>query len=132
MKMIFSIKIITTTTISKKKIIYPHYWLNLKLLLIQYHISTPNNIWNFEWLKNVKKLWNYSPKGKSISVIIPVVLEDFLKLSPQERRKKFADDSIYAVKLVRERLEKKKLDINFDKLFSDLEKCNEEYLNQDN
>lgn len=79
----------------------------------------------------MKKLWNYSPKGKSISVIIPVVLEDFLKLSPQERRKKFAYDAIYAVSLVRERLKKKKLDINFEKLISDLEKCNEEYLKQE-
>lgn len=112
----------------EKKLVYPNYWTDLQLLLIQYHLSTSNNIWNFEWLKDVKKLWNYSPKGKSISVIIPVVLEDFLKLSPRERKEKFAKDAIYAVTLVRERLEKKKLDINFTRLISDLEECNEEYL----
>ena len=77
---------------------------------------------------NSKPLGNYSPKEKAISVIIPVVFEEFLKLSPQERKQKFADDAIYAVKLVRERLEKKKLDIDFDKLILDLEKCNKEYL----
>lgn len=112
----------------EKKIIYPNYWIDLKLVLIQYHLSVPNNIWDFEGLKNVKKLWNYSPKGKSISVIIPVILEDFLKLSAQQRKQKFADDALYAIKLVQERLEKKMLDINFDKLILDLEKCNEEYL----
>lgn len=79
----------------------------------------------------MKKLWNYSPKGKSISVIVPVILEEFLKLSPEERKQKFADDALYAIKLVKERLKKKKLDINFEKLISDLEKCNEEYLTQE-
>ena len=103
--------------------------MDLKLLLIQYHLSTSNNVSNFDEAMRIrKKISNYSSKEKAISVIIPVILEDFLKLSPQERKKKFSDDALYAVKLVRDRLEKKKLDIHFDKLIRDVERCNEEYL----
>lgn len=111
-----------------KWLISSHYWKDLELLLIQYHISTPNNLWDFNYALELKTLGNYSSKEKAISVIIPVILEEFLNLSPYERKKKFADDALYAVKLVRDRLEKKKLDIDFDKLISDVEKCNEEYL----
>lgn len=113
----------------RKEIGYPAYWNDLKLLLIQYHMSTRNDVVDFnDATKFRKELSNYSSKEKDISVIIPVILEEFLKLSPQERKKKFADDAMYAVKLVRERLEKKKLDIDFDRLISDLEKCNAAYL----
>lgn len=103
------------------------YWSNLRFILIQYHISTPKNLWDFGYVLKSPPLKNYSSKEKAISVIIPVILEEYLKLSPQERKQKFADDAIYAVKLVQERLEKKKLDINFNQLLIDLEKCNKEY-----
>lgn len=113
----------------KQKIIHSNYWIDLDLLLIQYHLSTKNDIMPFTYPFEAKTVWNYSTKDKSISVIIPVVLKDFFELSEFERKKKFTDDSIYAVNLVREKLEKKKLDINFDKLLVDLQKCNEEFLN---
>lgn len=114
----------------KERILSFVYWNDLNLILIQYHISTPNNLWDFDYALNAKPLGRYSSKEKAISVIIPVILEEYLKLSPQERKQKFADDAIYAVRLVQERLEKKKLDIDFDKLLLDLEKCNKEYLSK--
>ena len=100
----------------------------MNLILREYHISTPNNLWNFDYALQLPPLGRYSSKEKAISVIIPVVLEDFLKLSTDERKKKFATDATNAVKLVRARLEKKKLDIDFDAMERDLEICNREYL----
>lgn len=116
-------------TFQKEKIARSLYWEDILLLLIQYHLSTKNNVVDFDGAMKIrKKISNYSSKEKSISVIFPVILEDFLKLSLQEKKQKFADDAVYAVKLVQERLEKKKLDIDFNKLILDLEKCNKEYL----
>jgi len=112
----------------KNVIINTKYWNDLELLLIQYHLSTKKDIMPFEYALKEKTVSNYSSKEKSISVIIPVVLKDFYKLSEYERMEKFADDTIYAVNQIRDRLKKKKLDFNDELLLLDLKKCKEDFL----
>ncbi|MDD2516358.1 MAG: hypothetical protein PHF46_04450 [Candidatus Gracilibacteria bacterium] len=82
----------------------------------------------FDYALKAKPITNYSSKDKSISVIIPIVLKDFFNLPEYDRMQKFCNDSIYAVNLVGEKMKKKKLDIDFDKLLLDLEKCNNDFL----
>jgi len=112
----------------EKKIFNTKYWKDLELLLIQYHLSAEKNIMPFEYALKEKTVSNYSSKEKSISVIIPVVLKDFYKLSEYERMEKFADDTIYAVNMIKDRLKKKKLDFNDELLLQDLKKCKEDFL----
>lgn len=112
----------------EKMIINTKYWKDLVLLLIQYHLSAEKNIMPFEFALKEKTVSNYSSKEKSISVIIPVVLKDFFKMSEYDRMKKFAEDTIYSVNMIKEKFKKKKLDTNIELLLSDLEKCKEDFL----
>lgn len=111
-----------------EKIVEWVYWKDLELLLIEYHLSADKNIMPFKYALERKIVSSYSIKDKSISVLIPVILKDFFKLSEDDRMKKFCDDTIYAVNMIKERMNKKKLDVNITKLLEDLEKCNKEFL----
>jgi hypothetical protein len=91
-------------------------------------LSAEKNIMPFDYVKDLKKVSNYSSKDKSISVIIPVVLKEYFKMDEYNRMKKICDDTIYAVKMIEERVKKKKLDVKIEKLLKDLKEANDNFL----
>lgn len=103
------------------------YGNDLDLILIQYHLSGKFR----DWDQIHPRVLNYSSKEKAIGVIVGVRKEDFLALSHQQKKQFFVDTTRQAVLDVRERLEKKKLDVDFDSLLKDLGEVNEKYLNSD-
>ena len=74
------------------------------------------------------KLSNYVKKSKDIAVAIGVSRNDFHDRNEFERREFVADSTLQAVKLVKARLVKKKLNVDFDALISDAQKVIEQYL----
>ncbi|MFA6096301.1 MAG: hypothetical protein WC788_01580 [Candidatus Paceibacterota bacterium] len=108
----------------KKYIRNKHYGKGLELLLIRYRISG-----KFRKYEEIKpEVLNYSKKNNDIGVVVRVKAEDFLALSDQQKKQLLADTTKQAVLDVRKKLEKKKLDINFDQLLKDLEEVNAKYL----
>lgn len=101
-----------------------NYGSNLDLILIQYYISGKF----FDWAQIRPRILNYSKKQRAISVIVGVKKEDFLALSHQQKKQFLVDTTRQAVLDVRVRLEKKKLDIDFDSLLKDLDEINKKYL----
>ena len=73
------------------------------------------------------KLGNYK-KTKDIAVAIGVSRNNFHDRNEFERKEFVADSTLQAVKLVKARLVKKKLNIDFDALLNDVQKVTEEYL----
>jgi hypothetical protein len=106
-------------SIKKKK-----YGNDLKLILIEYHVSGKF----LDWVDIHPRVLNYSNKNKDIGVVIGVKAEDFLALSDQGKKQFMVGTTRQAVLDVRKRLEKKKLDINFDQLLKDLNEVNKKYL----
>lgn len=103
------------------------YGNDLDLILIQYHISGKFR----DWMQIRPRALNYSNKEKAISVIVGVKKEDFLALSHQQKKQFLVDTTRQAVLDVRARLEKKKLDVDFDSLVKDLDEVNKKYLSSD-
>ena len=101
---------------------------DVKLLLIKYYVEGKFDI-NGPTIPRVNK---YSKKNKNISVDIPVRPEQFHLRNEFEKREFIVDSSINAVKLVRGRLERKKLNIHFDELISDMTSIGNVYLKYEN
>jgi hypothetical protein len=75
------------STFLKRKIKNSIYGTSLELLLIEYHVSTRKNFIDFDQAMRIrKKISNYSSKEKAISVRIPIILNDYIKLSETERK----------------------------------------------
>jgi hypothetical protein len=68
---------------------------------------------------------NYKAKDKDIAVAIGVTRESFHDRNEFDRREFIVDSTI---NIVKKRLTKKKLDVDFDKLLKDVQETAEEYL----
>lgn len=100
------------------------YGQDLKLLLIKYYIEGEFS----GYMPIEPKLGNYSAKNKDIAVDIAVTKELFHERSEFERREFIVDTTLNAVKLVRDKLKKKKLDIDFEALINDIKEASEAFL----
>ena len=101
-----------------------NYGNDMELLLIQYYVEGRFS----SYLPSQPKLGNYVKKNKDIAVAIGVTRAQFHSRNEFERREFIFDITLNAIKLFNERLIKKKLDINFDKLLCDFQNVAKEYL----
>jgi len=101
------------------------YGIDLELLLIQYYVEgefDPNG-------PEHPKVSNYSKKNKDIAVAISVTKSLFHNRDEFARREFIVDSTINAIKLVKDKLIKKKLDIDLDLLIADVKEISKKYLN---
>jgi hypothetical protein len=103
------------------------YGKGLKLLLIKYYIEGKFS----GYMPIEPKINNYMSKSKDIAVDIAVTKELFHDRNEFERREFIVDSTLNAVKLVRDKLKKKKLDIDFEALINDLKEASEEFLKKE-
>ena len=96
---------------------------DLELLLIQYYVEGKFS----RYLPEEPKVGNYSKKNKDIAVAIGVPCHLFHVKNEFERREFIVDSTLSAIVLVKNRLEKKKLDINFSALIKDIKELSFEY-----
>jgi len=108
----------------KEHISNKDYGDDLKLLLIQYYVEGKFS----RYLPEEPKLGNYKKKDRNIAIAIGVPCRLFHSRNEFERREFVVDSTLNAVNVVREKLEKKKLDINFDSLLSDLKEISKKFL----
>jgi hypothetical protein len=101
-----------------------NYGNDMQLLLIQYYVEGRFS----NYLPSQPKLGNYVKKNKDIAVAIGVTREQFHSRNEFERREFIVDSTLSAIKLVKERLLKKKLDIDFNRLIDDVQEITVEYL----
>jgi hypothetical protein len=107
---------------SVKKHLASFYGRDLSLILIIYRVQgvtipvVPDKI----------RVGHYSAKEKSVGATVGIRAGPFSRASPIDRRRLLAETTISAVKAVRDRLLKRGLDINFDRILSDLDKAIEE------
>jgi hypothetical protein len=111
-------------SVLKNKFLKANYGPDLNLLLIMYYVEGKFDINGPEFLK----VSNYSHKNKNISVAIMVRSEQFHNRNEFERREFIIDSTIKAIDQVRAKLEKKKLNIRFDELMSDIIAAGNVYL----
>jgi hypothetical protein len=94
-----------------------NYGTELKLLLIEYYVEGKFT----EHLFDEIRLRNYSTKSKDISAQVPVRRSDFHDRTDRQRREFLLKTTLEAIELVRGRLEKRKLGVDFDRLRQDVE-----------
>jgi hypothetical protein len=111
-------------TLMQKKLINRDYGVDLKLLLIQYFVEGKFST----YIPAHPKPGNYIKKNKDIAVAVGVTPEVFHNRNEFERREFILESTLGSIKLVKEKLAKKKLDVNFDKLLSDIHEIGKEYL----
>lgn len=100
------------------------YGADLKLLLIQYYIEGKFS----SYLPEQPKLGKYVKKTFDIAVAIGVTRDLFHDRNEFERREFIVDSTVNAIELVKSRLAKKKLDIDFDSLIKDVKELVVVYL----
>lgn len=100
------------------------YGPDLKLLLIMYYVEGKFDING----PAIPKISNYSNKNKDLNIAITVKSGQFHDRNEFERREFVFDSTVNAIKLVRDKLAKKKLNINFDELMSDVTSVGNVYL----
>lgn len=101
------------------------YGKDLELILIQYYLegkSLPDNS------PHEPRLANYSSKNKDIAIAFSVTRDKFYNVSNIKRRQFIVDTTLQAIDMVKGRLGKRKLDIDFETLRKDVKKAAEEYL----
>lgn len=113
-------------TLLKRKVRNTDYGGDLNLLLIQYYVEGKFS----SYIPAEPKPGNYMKKNKDISVAIGVTPDVFHNRNEFERREFVVDSTINAINIVKNRLTKKKLDIDFDKLLVDVQAVAQEYLKQ--
>jgi len=111
-------------TLFENQFLNSDYGQDLKLLLIMYYVEGKFDING----PPLPKVSNYSNKNKDISVAITVKPGQFQDRNEFERREFIFDSTVNAVKLVRAKLAKKKLNIKFDELMSDITSVGNAYL----
>ena len=95
-----------------------NYGEGLDLLLIQYYVEGRFPVFGPSQLK-VK---NYSAKDKDIAVAIPVKRSEFHEVSETQRRRFIVSSTLNAIEAVRTRLYSRKLNVDFDELYADVER----------
>lgn len=111
-------------TLFEKRFLNNDYGSDLKLLLIMFYVEGKFEINGPE----LPKVSNYSKKNKNIRVAITARPEQFHNKNEFERREFIVDSTINAIKLVRDKVAKKRLNINFDELISNLISVGNMYL----
>jgi hypothetical protein len=102
-----------------------NYGSSLKLLLIEYYVEGEHSsAFNVPHIK----VSNYSSKNKDISVKVPVRRIVFHDTDDLLRRKFLLQTTLEAIELVRIRLERKKLDVDIQRLRSDVEAIGEKFI----
>ena len=104
------------------------YGNDLELLLIQYYVEGDFDTNGPEH----PKVSNYSKKNKDIAVAISVTKNLFHNRDEFSRREFIVDSTENAISLVKEKLDKKKLDVNLDLLLADVKEISKKYLNYPN
>ncbi len=112
------------STLLKKETRNRNYGKDLELLLIKYYVEGKFS----SYLPHEPKVNNYMSKSKDIGVDIAVTKDLFHDRNEFERREFIVDSTLHAIKLIRDKLKKKKLDINFESLIKDIIEISEEYL----
>lgn len=97
---------------------------DLYLLLVEYYVEGKFDVNGPEY----PKVSNYSKKNKSVSVAFTVRKKMFHDRNEFERREFIVDSTIQAIRLVKEKLSKKKLNIDFDQLLLEIKPAIEKYL----
>ena len=111
-------------TLFENRFLKKDYGPDLKLLLIMYYVEGKFDVNG----PSLPKVGNYSNKNKDINVAITVKPGQFHDRNEFERREFIFDSTVNAIKLVRDKLAKKKLNINFDELMSDITLVGNAYL----
>lgn len=101
------------------------YGNDLNLLLIQYFVSNSASDFKDPYCL---KIGNYSKKLKDIRVPVAVTLPTFCVMSEVERRMFITISTLNAIEAVRVKLEKKKMDIDFDRLLIDVKRITQKYI----
>lgn len=96
----------------------------LKLLLIKYYVDGEVS----KYQSTGKRISNYSNKNKDISVDVYVNEEIFHSKDENDRKKFIIDSTLSSVKKVKEKLNKKRLQIDFNLLIDDIERAQDLYL----
>src|SRR5690606_26755774 len=99
-------------TLIEVKLAKENYGTDLDLLLIQYYVEGKFS----SYLPEQPKVGNYLKKNKDIAVAIAVTRDIFHDQNEFERREFIVDSTLNAIELVKAKLIKKKLDIDFDRL----------------
>lgn len=107
-----------------KRIENKDYGTGMDLLLIQLYVEGKFPIFGPEQLK----VRNYSTKEKAIVVAIPVNRSSFHDVGEIERRQFLVNSTLNAINAVRARLQKRKLDIDFDTLYRDVQEIGQEFI----
>ena len=115
-------------TLFENRFLNKDYGPDLEMLLIMYYVEGKFETNGPEH----PKTGNYSKKNKDINVAITVKPAQFHDRNEFERREFILDSTINAVKLVRNKLTKKKLNINFDELLMDITSVGNAYLKYEN
>lgn len=100
------------------------YGLPLELILFEFFIEGSIPVFMPESL-SVRR---YSTKEKAISVYVPIWQKDFEGLTSEQRRKLITDKTLEGLGKVRQRLEKKFKDMDFEKLENDYKMVVQNYL----
>lgn len=101
-----------------------NYGPGLKLLLIECYVEGQFT----EQLFDVIRVRNYSKKDKDISAQVPIRRSDFHDCTDRQRRQFLLNTTLEVIDLVRRRLEKRKLEIDFDHLRQDVENYGKAFL----
>ncbi|WP_109672055.1 hypothetical protein [Dyadobacter jejuensis] len=114
-------------TLMDLKLAKKNYGDDLDLLLIQYYVEGKFS----SYLPEEPKVGNYLKKNKDIAVAIAVTRDVFHDRNEFERREFIVNSTLNAIELVRKRLIKKKLDIDFDSLIRDVKELAYIYLKRE-
>jgi hypothetical protein len=107
-----------------KPLTQKNYGEGLKLLLIMYYVEGQFEVFGPEYMK----LLNYSTRNRDIAVKVAVRKVDFHYVSDARRREFVLNTTLEAIELVRARLEKRKLGIDFVALRRDVEMVGREFV----
>ena len=106
------------------------YGHDLDLLLIEYYVEGKFVPLGSEKLKGEDlRVLNYSRKEKAISVAVAVRFPHFHDREQMERKKFLIKTTLAAIDSVREKLEKRGVDTNFDALRQDVDRVGNLFLN---
>ena len=98
---------------------------DLILLLIQFYVEGQFSYFYFPSQFKVK---NYSTKNRDIAVVIPVTRSVFHEASEEQRREFVLRSTLEAISAVRARLEKRKVNVDFDRLVKDVEEIGKVFI----
>lgn len=98
---------------------------DLILLLIKFYVE---GRFSYFYFPSRFKVENYSTKNRDIAVVIPVTRSVFHEVSEEQRREFVLRSTLEAIAAVRARLEKRKVNVDFDRLVKDVEEIGKVFI----